>query len=122
MYLCDCIPARTCFSVVLHTCYTFVMYADVSLLDSSTADCSLSSLFSYSSSPPDIPEFDTWIGDLCLSQADRQILVDGGWLTANHMSAASKLLKAAFPGQSGLQDTCRLYYKYQWNSVPQGFV
>ena len=59
---------------------------------------------------------------LSLTKADRQVLVDGGWLSANHISAANVLLKKAFPSQNGLQDTCYLEYKLQWNSKPEDFV
>ena len=49
-------------------------------------------------------------------------LLSGHWLSANHMSAANRLLKAQFPGQSGLQDTCILQQKGTWLSSCDGFV
>ena len=41
-------------------------------------------------------ELQTWIGHFGLSEADKQILVSGGWLNANIIGAASILLKTKF--------------------------
>ena len=41
---------------------------------------------------------------MSLSIADRNLLVDGEWLTDKHINAASKLLHNQFPIYSGLQD------------------
>ena len=43
-------------------------------------------------------------------------------LTANHISAASKLLRLQFPRQNGLQDTSYLLQKSVWNSSPRNFI
>ena len=59
---------------------------------------------------PDIPELQTWIAKLCLSEADKKIPLAGGWLDANFITAGTKLLKLAFPN---LKDTFTLSYKNQ---------
>ena len=50
------------------------------------------------------------------------MLVDGEWLTATHMSAANCLLRAQFPTQNGLQDTCVLKQSGRWSSSTDGFI
>ncbi len=54
--------------------------------------------------------------------ADRKILLTGKWLTANHISAANRLLKKMFPSQSGLQDSHYLSVKRDWNDDATDFV
>ena len=74
--------------------------------------------FNLSSEPepePDSPEFQAWVPNLALTEADKQILCDGDWLNANLIAAGNMLLKAKFPYQNGLQDTC-LLSKKRWNS------
>ena len=62
-----------------------------------------------------------WIKSLGLSMADKVRLVEGEWLSANHVSAYQRLLKKSFPCQHGLQDTC-LLSKGKWLSIPTDFV
>ena len=78
--------------------------------------CSAISLISDSLPECDSPELTSWIG---LSIADETTLVCGKWLSANHISAANRLLRAQFPSQNGLQDTCVLQQKGTWSD---GFV
>ena len=59
---------------------------------------------------------------LALTNVDRRQLLSGGWLTANHISAAHLLLKHAFPKQNGLCDTNYLQEKFIWPSSNQAFV
>ena len=61
-----------------------------------------------------------WTKDL--SVYDRCVLRDNGWLSANHISAANKLMLKAFPHQNGLQDTHYLAKKMYWPSIPKNFV
>ena len=61
-----------------------------------------------------------WTNDLSLY--DRCVLRDNGWLSANHISAANKLMLKAFPHQKGLQDTHYLAKKMYWPSTPKKFV
>lgn len=63
-----------------------------------------------------------WVNSLALTEEDKRVLVEGEWLTANHISAAHMLLKQAFPSQNGLCDTSYLSEKLKWASVPQQFV
>lgn len=94
-------------------------FSDITLSDDDFDSVS----YSLNLSPkPSIPELQTWISCLGLSVADKQILLDGGWLNANLIAAGAKLLKERFPNQNGLEDTCSLCYKNQWNSVPESFV
>ena len=67
-------------------------------------------------------EFQMWSNELNLTENDTEILLDEGWLTANHIAAGNKLLRDAFPSQSGLQDPAPLYYKLEWNSKQKNFV
>ena len=46
----------------------------------------------------DCPELTTWVKELGLTCADEVDLQNGSWLSANHMSAANRLLKRHFPG------------------------
>ena len=87
-----------------------------------SGDCSAISLFSDSLPECDSPELTSWINELGLSVADETTLVCGKWLSANHISAANRLLRAQFPSQNGLQDTCVLQQKGTWSSNPDGFV
>ena len=64
--------------------------------------------------------FTEWVGNLCLT--DKESLLSGKNITANHVSAANKLLKLQFTRQNGLQDTHYLFKKKQWNSNPSDFV
>ena len=88
--------------------------------DSYSGDWSIISSTSPSPDNPDV--LCTWVDSLGLTKADRRVLVDGSWLSANHISAANMLLKKSFPSQNRLQDTCYLDYKSQWNSKPEDFV
>ena len=54
--------------------------------------------------------------------ADKEALVSGKLLTANHIAAATTLMKQSFPSQNGLQDTHYLAEKGEWNSGVDGFV
>ena len=71
---------------------------------------------------PNPLELQTWIVHFGLSEADKQILVSGGWLNANIIGAASILLKNKFPDQNGLEDTCFLSYCYKWDSNSESFI
>lgn len=64
----------------------------------------------------------TWISSLALTKQDEQILVSGGWLSANHISAVHKLLRKAFPSQEGLHDTSLLSERLLWPSKPNKCV
>ena len=77
----------------------------------SSADCSLNDSL-----------LTQWIGSLGLSVHEKCILESTACLTANHISAASKLLKSQFPSQNGLQDMSYLLQKSVWNSSPHTFV
>lgn len=66
--------------------------------------------------------FTTWIKNLQLSLAEKEILSSGSLLTAIHISAANSLLQKSFPFQNGLQDSHYLSEKNEWNSNPQDFV
>ena len=68
------------------------------------------------------PFLTEWVGNLCLTITDKKSLLNGKNITANHVSAASKLLKLQFPAQNGLLDTHYLLKKKQWNSNPFDFV
>ena len=71
--------------------------------------------------PADEPQYASWVKDLGLSMLDMEKLVDGRWLSANHISAGQRLLRQTYPHQHGLQDTCKLSQK-KWLDVPQEFV
>ena len=88
------------------------------LSDDSILSLSASSL----TSDIDNPYLTEWIHDLGLSMADREVLVSGKLLTANHIAAATRLMKKSFPSQNGLQDTHYLAEKGEWNSDVDGFV
>ena len=80
--------------------------------------------FSLSSEPepePDSPEFQAWVPNLALTEADKRTLCNGDWLNANHIAAGNKFLKARFLYLNGLQDTC-LLSKKRWNSKPEEFI
>ena len=64
-------------------------------------------------------EITSWINSLCLSN---MVLNDGQRLTANHICAAQRLLKAQFPAQNGLRDTHYLHVYNEWDSDPDDFV
>ena len=97
------------------------MHVSRILIFVTTDDCQ--STISLSSSPvPDKPEYTSWVDDLGLSVADEQVLVEGKWLTATHISAANSLLRSRFPSQNGLHDTCILKQKGVWISDSDGFV
>ena len=86
------------------------MHVSRILIFVTTDDCQ--STISLSSSPvPDKPEYTSWVDDLGLSVADEQVLVEGKWLTATHISAANSLLQSRFLSQNGLHDTCILKQK-----------
>ena len=70
----------------------------------------------------DDPYLDSWIGQLGLTVADKQTLTTGKCLTANHISASSKLLRIQSPEQNGLQDTHHLLFEMEWKSIPKDFV
>ena len=77
----------------------------------------------YSDSPPlDCSELSSWVANLCLSKVDEQALLNGKWLSANHISAANRLMKRKFPSQNGLEDTCVLEQKGIWSSCADDFV
>ena len=61
----------------------------------------------------------SWIGSLALTKQDENILLSGGWLSANHVSAVHKLLRKRFPTQEGLNDTSILSEKLYWPSRPE---
>ena len=63
-----------------------------------------------------------WISSLVLTKQDEQILLSGGWLSANHISAVHKLLRKAFPTQEGLNDTSVLSERLSWPSKPNKCV
>lgn len=63
-----------------------------------------------------------WKKNLTLTNEDRRQLSAGGWLTANHISAAHLLLKCAFSKQKGLCDTHYLAEKFMWSSSIDSFV
>lgn len=67
-------------------------------------------------------EITSWINSLCLSNIDHMVLNDGQRLTANHICAAQRLLKAQFPAQNGLRDTHYLHVYNEWDSDPDDFV
>ena len=52
---------------------------------------------------------------------DKIQLVEGRWLTANHICVSQNLLQCAYPHQSGLQDTHYLF-ENKWLSTPNDFV
>ena len=54
-----------------------------------------------------------------MSTTEKEVLMSGGLLTANHISAANILLKTL---QNGLKDTQYLAANHQWNSDPQDFM
>ena len=61
----------------------------------------------YSSQAIDLRSFDAmpvdyWLKEMSLTIADRNLLVDGKWLTDRHVNAASKLLHNQFPIYNGL--------------------
>lgn len=70
----------------------------------------------------DIPEFCTWVKELGLSQADKDRLTGGEWLSANHICAAQQLMKNQYAMQNGLQDTCVLLETMTWSSQCDDFV
>ena len=69
---------------------------------------------------PSQPSLIGWTDDLSLH--DQRVLQDNGWLSANHISAANKLMLKAFPQQNGLQDTHYLAKKMSWPSISKDFV
>ena len=85
------------------------------ILDDSTADVSSDSL-SF-----DDPCFVLWVRSCGLSMFDKEVLVSGQPLSANHIAAGHSLLKQAFPDQCGLQDTSLLSREI-WSDVPIDFV
>lgn len=107
--------------------YTFFSDPSVILMaDASVEFCDVDSLHYFSLSSElepetDSPEFQAWVPNLALTKADKQILCDGDWLNDKHIAAGNMLLKAKFPYQNGLQDTC-LLSKKRWNSKPKEFV
>ena len=60
-----------------------------------------------------------WVNELGLIEDDRTILVDGEWLTDNHINAAQSLLKHFYPLQNG--PNC-LKERFVWPSIPYDFV
>lgn len=70
----------------------------------------------------DDPALQEWVHSLRLTIADKEVLRNGKWLTANHIQAANKLLRKAFPNQNGLCDTHHLSQKEFWSSKPEDFV
>lgn len=52
---------------------------------------------------------------------DKEQLLEGRCLSANHIAAGQNLLKSAYPKQHGLQDTCCLSSN-KWLDVPEQFV
>ena len=79
------------------------------------------SFVSLDSLPHTCVEFDPWVNDLGLFVLDREALVEGDLLSANHIAAGQRLLKMSYPLQHGLQDTCKLSQR-EWHDVPQSFV
>ena len=64
----------------------------------------------------------SWIHRLHLTKADEDALVNGQWLSANHINAAHLLLRLKYPQQNGLQDTSYLRDKKTWPSHPSNFI
>lgn len=56
--------------------------------------------------PPDEVKVEghAWLPELNLQAKDRMILVDGDWLTDNHIVAGQRLLSRQFPALEGLQE------------------
>lgn len=63
-----------------------------------------------------------WVHGLGLTTHDEDVLVKGACLTANHITAAMKLLKLQNPKQNGLQDTSSLAQKLVWRSKSENFI
>ena len=57
-----------------------------------------------------------------LSLYDLSVLRDDGWLSANHIAAANKLMVNAFPCQNGLQDTHYVAERMSWLSTSKNFI
>lgn len=55
------------------------------------------------------------------SMFDKQLLITGQQLTANHIAAGQLLLQRMYPDQCGLQDTC-LLSENKWLDVAEDFV
>ena len=68
------------------------------------------------------PFLTQWVENLCLTISDKESLLKGEKIVANHISAASKLLRRQFPAQNGLLDTHYLLEKKRWNSDPSDFI
>jgi len=68
----------------------------------------------------DEPCFVPWVKGLALSMYDGEQLLEGRYLSANHIAAGQNLLKSAYPKQHGLQDTCCLSSN-KWLDVPEQF-
>ncbi len=70
-----------------------------------------------SSGPPSPTLF--WLHNLGLCPADEFDLMNGEWLTDNHVNAAQKLRKRHHPNQNGLEDPLMLS---KWQSKATQFV
>ena len=69
----------------------------------------------------DVPPIKFWIKDLCLFPSDKQVLLNGDWLTDAIITAGQKLLLADYPHVGGLQPAC-LAQKFQFNVQRGNFV
>ena len=63
-----------------------------------------------------------WVKDLCLTDPDRESLVNGEWLNDKHVNAANELLQIKYPTVNGLQDPLVLAYNCTYHSGSQRFV
>jgi len=57
-----------------------------------------------------------------LSNEDKSILEEGGWLSDAHIQSANLLLRKHYPNQNGLQNTLLLQSKLKWDSKPDDFI
>ena len=63
-----------------------------------------------------------WVKDLCLTDQDRESLVNGEWLNDKQVNAANELLRIKHPTINGLQDPLVLAYNCVYRSGSQRFV
>jgi len=59
---------------------------------------------------------------ICNKIVFSHVLVEGEWLSSQHIAACNTLLRPMYPGQNGLQDTCLLEQCGVWASKSEGFV
>ena len=63
-----------------------------------------------------------WVKELELTDKGRAEMVNGEWLSDEHVRAANKLLHLQFPTINGLQDPVILYERSRYQSGAQNFV